>query len=122
MAQIKQAIFQYGSTIALVDIGDGWWANGRTEAETCPLRLGSFVGRHFVVLYGYDETYIYGRNSFGRDWGRAGDFYFDASYVPHDLEIGTAVPNVSVRQAVTNALKTQFAALTAKLLGLKRPA
>jgi hypothetical protein len=50
MAQIKQAIYQYGSVIALVDIGDGWWANGRTEAATCPLKLGNAVGRHFVVL------------------------------------------------------------------------
>jgi hypothetical protein len=42
-----------------MDIGDGWYANGRTEAVTCPLKLGSFVGHHFVTLYGYDETYIY---------------------------------------------------------------
>jgi hypothetical protein len=59
MAQIKQAIYQFGAVIALMDIGDGWYANGRTEAVTCPLKLGSFVGHHFVTLYGYDETYIY---------------------------------------------------------------
>ena len=77
------------------------------------------VGRHFVTLYGYDETYIYGRNSFGRDWGRAGDFYFDQSYVSHVLEIGTSVPNRTVRQQFIAALKAQIATLTASLSKLR---
>ncbi len=67
----------------------------------------------------HQSAYVYGRNSFGRDWGKAGDFCFDASYVPHVIEIGTAVPNVSVRQAVISALNAQVAALTATLLKLR---
>ncbi len=89
MAQLKQAIYRNRAVIALVDIGDGWWINGWNHA--LPLKVGNFVGHHFIVLWGYDNTKIYFRNSWGTEWGNRGDGYFDATYMSHVLEIGTAL-------------------------------
>ncbi len=88
-AQIKQAIFLNKAVLALVDIGDGWWLPN--WSHILPVSLGNAVGHHFVTLHGYDETRIYFRNSWSDAWGINGDGYFDASYIPHVLEIGTAL-------------------------------
>lgn len=87
--QIKQAIYKNKAVIALVDIGDGWWLPD--WAHVLPIKLGSKVGHHFIVLHSYDEKYIYFRNSWGPTWGNKGDGYFDISYVTHVLEIGTSI-------------------------------
>lgn len=89
MEQIKQAIYRNRAVIALVDIGDGWWLPD--WAHVLPLRLGNKVGHHFVVLWGYDATKVYFRNSWGTSWGDNGNGYFTSSYIPHVLEIGTAL-------------------------------
>lgn len=89
LLQIKQAIYRNKAVIALIDIGDGFWLPD--WKHVLPLKLGNFVGHHFIVLYGYDATKIWFRNSWGTEWGINGDGYFDASYVSHVLEIGTAI-------------------------------
>lgn len=93
--QICAAIYKNRAVIALVDIGDGWWTgiNGGSwqEKDVLPLKLGNKVGRHFITLHSYDANYIYFRNSWSDQWGRKGNGYFDRSYMPHVLEIGTAL-------------------------------
>lgn len=88
-AQIKQAIFQNKAVIALVDIGDGWWLPD--WGHVTPLRLGNKVGHHFIILWGYDQTRIWFRSSWSNLWALNGDNYFLQDYVPHVLEIGTAL-------------------------------
>jgi len=126
MQQIKQAIYQNKVVIALVDCGDGWYTNAQgygswLEKDVCPLRLGRYDSGHFVLLWGYDEKYIYFRNSWSSAWGRGGDGYFDASYIPHVKEIGVALPSISKQQKLVNlytklvfTLKTLLASLTAQ--------
>ncbi len=94
--QIKTAIDQYKVVIALVNIHDSWYTSKSgisswLEKDILPLRTGNFLGRHFVVLHNYDEKYIYFRNSWSESWCRKGDGYFDSSYIPNVIEIGTAV-------------------------------
>jgi Putative peptidoglycan binding domain/Papain family cysteine protease len=101
--QIKQAIYQNGVVIALVDIGDGWWLPSWAPQDILPIKLGNFVGHHFIVLYGYDTDRILFRNSWGTSWALAGDGFFDKSYAPHVLEIGTAI-TLPVDYVFTNDL------------------
>jgi hypothetical protein len=98
MEQLKQAVFTNCAAILLVDCGDAWWVNGYSEAATCPVKVGNYTGGHFVVAWGYDETYVYFRNYWDADWGRKGDGYFDASYVPHVREMGVGIAAPSVTQ------------------------
>lgn len=98
--QLCQAIYDNRAVLALVDCGDGWWLDGWSEEATCPLRLGNYASGHFVVLWGYDEKYIYFRNSWSNAWGRNGDGYFDESYLPHVKEIGTGIDALSFKQQV----------------------
>lgn len=87
--QLKQAIYRNKAVLALIDIGDGFWLPD--WKHVLPIKLGNKVGHHFIVLWGYDSTRIWFRNSWSRDWGINGDGYFEQSYVPHVLEIGTAL-------------------------------
>lgn len=89
--QIRQAIYQNKAVLALVDCFDTWYTPSWAEKDILPLKIGNFVGHHFIALYAYDEQYVYFRNSWSNAWGRNGDGYFDTSYVPHVLEIGTAI-------------------------------
>jgi len=89
MAQIKEAIYLNKAVLALIDIGDGFWLPD--WAHVLPIKLGNPVGHHFITLWGYDETRIWFRNSWSTSWGIKGDGYFDSTYVPHVLEIGTAI-------------------------------
>lgn len=89
--QIKQAIYKYGTCMALVDIGDGWWKPSWKPEDILPLKLGNKVGGHFIVLYGYDSDNIYFRNSWGDKWGNNGDGYFGKDYVKHVRELGTLI-------------------------------
>lgn len=89
--QLRQAIYQNKAVLCLLGIGDGWWKPSWNEPDILPLKMGNNVGNHFVVLHSYDEKYVYFRNSWSAAWGRNGDGYFDISYLPHILEIGTAI-------------------------------
>lgn len=87
--QIKQAIYRNKVVLALVDIGNGWWLPDWKHVT--PARLGNKVGHHFIVLWGYDATKVWFRSSWGNLWAMNGDNYFTEAYVPHVLEIGTAI-------------------------------
>lgn len=100
--QIKDQIFKNKVVGLLVDCGDGWWVNGYAEKDTCPLKVGNFVGHHFIYANGFDEKYIYFVNSWDTIWGRNGTGYFDASYVPHILEMG--IMNVGGKYIFNNNL------------------
>jgi hypothetical protein len=116
--QLRQTIYQSKAVIALVDCGDGWWANGWSQAATCPLKFGNPVDQHFVVLWGYDDKYIYFRNSWSTAWGRNGDGYFDRSYLPHVQEIATAIAGPSIKQQVVS-LYTSIILLLKRILALR---
>lgn len=93
---VCRAIYTNKVVIALVECGDGWWKakngnNSWNEKDILPLRLGTYVSGHFVVLYGYDEEHIYFRNSWSNSWGKNGNGYFNSSYLPYVYELGTAI-------------------------------
>ena len=122
IAQIKQAIYTNQAVIALVNCGDGWWTNkdgvdSWNESDILPLRLGNFVDGHFIVLWGYDEQYIYFRNSWGDKWGHLGDGWFDSSYIPNVLEIGTAIDGPSMKQRLIS-LYTQVVSILTIVVAL----
>jgi hypothetical protein len=101
--QLKQAIYQNKVVIILVQSGNGWWTDAVgndswLEKDVLPLRLGIFEDNHFIAPWGYDEKYIYFRNSWSDQWGRRGDGYFDQSYMPHVLELGTSIDGPSTKQ------------------------
>lgn len=88
--QIKDAIFQFKAVVLRLACGDGWYKNGWSEAQTCPVQLGTYDSGHFVTAIGFDEQYIYFQNSWSTAWGRQGIGYFDISYMPYIYEM--AVP------------------------------
>ena len=94
--EIRQAIYQNKAVIALVKCGTGWYqdVNGNgswAEKDVLPLNLGKYTSGHFITLYGYDQNYIYFRNSWSTAWGQGGNGYFDRSYLSNVREIGTAL-------------------------------
>lgn len=118
--QIQDSILQHRAVIARVNCGDGWWTSPAgvaswQEKDILPLRLGNLASGHFIVLWGYDENYIYFRNSWSGAWGRVGDGYFDRSYLKNVLEIGAGIASVSVKQKLIN-LYTQVVLLLTKMV------
>lgn len=97
MSQIKQAIFNHGSVIALIRVGEEFWTSPSgvvswQEKDTQPLRTPTkSISGHFIVLYGYDEQYVYFKNSWGDTYGRMGSGYFGDNYLPYVIEMGTVV-------------------------------
>ncbi len=90
----------------------------------------SVIGSHFFVGYGWDGDRIRARNSWGTDWGLAGDFLLPRAYLDADGTTGawktvdviehpvayahtvdvTARPSLNVRRAPTTAA-TRIASL-----------
>ncbi len=91
MEQIKQAIYQFKAVILLVNVTDAWWKPSYAEKDILPLRVGNFVGRHFICCTGYDENFIKWPNSWGTEWGKDGRGYFDNSFIPQVIEMGVAI-------------------------------
>lgn len=96
---IKQAINDFGGVLILIHANAQMWTapNGQTswlEKDVLPLRPPTAayprVDGHFLFADSYDEHYIYGLNSFGPTWGRAGDFYFGSEYASEVIEAGIA--------------------------------
>ena len=89
---IKKAIYENGLVLLGVHVGNEWWTapNGNSswqEADILPLRPPKVrISGHAILAYGYDENYIYFRNSFGSTWGREGDGYFGANYASQVYE------------------------------------
>ncbi len=92
--QIKDNIYKFKVVALLVGCGDGWYRDrmnkpSYAEKDVCPLRLGHYQSGHFVYAYGFDENFVYFVNSWGTSWGRNGIGYFDDTYIPNVLEMGT---------------------------------
>lgn len=66
---IKQAIFQNGVVVGSLPVDSNWFI-GIIKRVTRP------VGYHYTLWYGYDEEGIFARNSWGKEWGDGGNFYF----------------------------------------------
>jgi hypothetical protein len=128
--QIRQAIFQNGAAILLVDCGTGWYTSASGVAswakkDICPIRLGNYIDGHFVLAWGYDEQYIYFRNSWSAAWASTtgqgsdgGDGYFGQDYVLHVKEMGIGLDAPSTNQQLISlytkllyALQQLYAAL-----------
>ena len=92
MQQIKDNIFDHKAVGLRVNCGDAWWKNGWSEAATCPLKLGTYSGDHFILATGFDNQYIKGPNSWSTDWGKQGMYYFDESYIPYVKELIIYIP------------------------------
>lgn len=106
--QIKQAIYQNNVVIALVDCGTGWYTDSSgnlswDKKSILPIRLGKFESGHFVVLTGYDEKYIYFRNSWSERWADNGDGYFSSDYIKSVREIGAGIAGPSTKQQIATA-------------------
>ena len=90
--QIKAAIYEHKVVIALLRIGTEFYTPSWAAKDILPLRPPqSIIGGHFIVLYGYDKENIYFRNEWSSAWGANGNGYFNSSYLPYVVEIGTAV-------------------------------
>jgi hypothetical protein len=94
---LKRTIYAKKGVVLLMKIGAEFWtkANGQSsweEADVLPLRKPTTqLGGHFVVAHSYDANRIYFANSWSTDWGRNGHGYFEQSYMPYVLGMGTAV-------------------------------
>lgn len=92
---IKNAIFQNKVVLLGVRLGDEWWTDeqGQTTwspALVLPLRPPKKdVSGHAILAYGYDQNFIYFRNSWSKDWGRSGDGMFGSNYLPFIQEAWT---------------------------------
>lgn len=105
MDTLKQAIYQNKAVLLCMEIGTEFWTPSWAEKDILPLRSpSSIVSGHFVTAYGYDENYIYFRNHWSTAWGRQGDGYFAANYIPYVLEAGTVVEPVSTAYQFNNNL------------------
>jgi hypothetical protein len=54
-------------------------------------------GGHFVVACGYDENFIYFRNSWSTEWGQNGNGWIDVSYIKNVVAIGTLLDKVQTQ-------------------------
>jgi len=127
IAGLKQAIYQNKVVLLGVNVGNEWWtaANGTTSwaaADILPLRPpASVVSGHAILAYGYDENYIYFRNSWSAEWGQNGNGYFGANYIPFVREAWTFMdlaPEVVAQLKQKISILTQIVALYTKILSL----
>ena len=73
LESIKQAI--YKNKIVTITLAVDWsaWRRSKLKAP----RPGYIAGFHRVTLYGFDGGELFGRNSWGEQWGNNGNFSFD---------------------------------------------
>lgn len=130
MDSVKQAIYANKVCIALLRVGDSMWTapngvNSWAEKDILPLRPPTAqLDGHFVVLYGYDENYIYFKNSWGTTWGKKGTGYFGANYLPYILELGTAIdadPKVIANEVAEVSLLQKLVGLYQQMKALVSP-
>lgn len=102
MEQIKQAIYVNGAVIVLMRVGMNMYKPSWSEKDILPLSPTRFPmdSGHFVVAIGYDENYIYWRNSWGNSWGQNGTGYFGANYIPYVDCIASIVDPEMITPAV----------------------
>jgi hypothetical protein len=116
---IRSAIVDFGP----VGISSTWYRSWFHPVAGVLPPPATMVGRHFFVGYGWDGDRIRARNSWGTDWGLAGDFLLPREYLNADGTTGawktvdviehpvayvhvvdvTARPSLNVRRAPTRA-------------------
>jgi len=101
--QIKRAIYINGACIIQYKCGKNMCTakNGKSSwfaKDILPLSPDAFPmeSGHFVVGIGYDEDYIYFRNSWGTTWAMKGDGYFGSDYIKFVYAIGTAIDKKNI--------------------------
>lgn len=84
---IKAAIYESKIVLLGVEIGIEFYTPSWQAKDVLPLRSPQkIVSGHALLCYGYDENYIYFRNSFGPSWGDNGNGYFCPDYLPFCVE------------------------------------
>jgi len=66
---IKQAIYNNGAVVGSLPVDENWFI-GLIKRVVNP------IGYHYTLWYGYDEKGVYALNSWGKEWGNNGLFYF----------------------------------------------
>lgn len=95
---LKNAIYDYGLVAILIEL-DNEFFKYRGGALVPPKEI---VSGHEMVAYGYDEKFIYFRNSHGTTWGLSGDGKLDARYMPYIKEalVMFDLPNEYVKSLI----------------------
>lgn len=120
---IKNAIYQNGVVLLGVDLGVEWFTSttGKTswaKDDVLPLRPPKLViSGHAILAYGYDQNYIYFRNSWSTAWGDNGNGYFGPNYIPHVIEAWTFM---DLTPEVVQNLKTQLSLAQQALILLQQ--
>jgi hypothetical protein len=104
--QTKDNIFLHKAVMLRVSCGDGWWTNGWEASAVCPVKVGNYVDDHWILCYGFDETYIYFVNSWSTSWGNQGKSYFDSTYPVHELVV--FIPPIVNSLSTKPVVKYQF--------------
>jgi hypothetical protein len=117
LATIKAAILDLGPIVVSTTWYRSWFHPGKGVLPAADVA----VGGHAIVAYGWDARGLRLRNSWGADWGIAGDCWMPAYLVPHLNGAWKAVdaiehpipyahtvdvlakPSLNVRQAPTTA-------------------
>jgi uncharacterized protein YvpB len=124
---LKQAIYQNKVVLLGIEIGNTFWTaqNGNTSwnaADILPLRPPQPVASgHAILAYGYDENFIYFRNSWSTEWGNNGNGFFGADYIPFVQEAWTFMdlaPEVVAQLKQKINILTLLVSLYTKLLSL----
>ena len=77
---IKKALALYGHALVGYRGSNIGWAN----EEVRPPRAGEKLWSHAVTLFGYDDNYIYGQNSWGQYKHKNGIFKAPSNYLPFE--------------------------------------
>jgi hypothetical protein len=101
---LQQTVNLYHVVLARINLGTRFYTNANgaysySPADIFPLQLGTYVDDHFIVLISQDLAKIYGIenpnpnfqyfiNDWGSQYGQDGVGWFDATYLPHIVEIG----------------------------------
>lgn len=123
--QLKQAIYINKAVLILMRVGQNMYRPTWNEMPLNPDRY-PLDGGHFVCAIGYDEKYIYWRNSWGETFGTKGDGYFAENYMKYVVCIGTAIdkknvtPDVLPKQIQDVVDKSPSPTWTANFLGYLR--
>jgi len=125
---IKDAIYQNKVVLLGLRVGKEMWTapNGQTSwaaTDVLPLRPpATVVSGHDVMAYGFDENYIYFRNSFGATWGANGNGMFSKNYLPYVQEGWTFMdlaPEVVTILTQQVSLAQKVVMLLKQLIGIK---
>lgn len=130
---LKRAIYEHKVVLLALDVGPNMYTDrfGNTswkEKDILPLRVPTIIeSGHAVVAIGYDENYIYFKNSWGFEWGSQkqapGVGFFSKNYENYIKEAWVSVdlPNEVIEElkkaqlSLIELLKQWIAELTEKL-------